>query len=296
MLVLADGITFVAGQDSARATVARRHAHVGDRSAVLAGTHRSAASARLEVNKGIEAFRLGAENTPNWARSHASRAEKGFRRARDRLLLVLGNSAMTLGIVGGGALAWLGARRSGGSRLAALSIWVPLPVGRAGRDGRWRRVLRHTAALLTMPIPIGRAVIAARRERRRWIPVGKAARTASPPPLAITAVVVGRRRSGRGTARVGAGVPDPTIAARGLTIRRDIPRGTAVGILVPEPHIGALVSGGRAGRGLGSANLDAAILILPVPVSKVAAESGSRRSSSADQDGHSRDNSRKTHN
>lgn len=203
---------------------------------------------------------------------------------------------MTLGVINGGAPAWLGTRRGGGSRLAALSVRVPFPVRRAGWDRSWRRVLGYAAALLTMPIPAGRAVIPTRGKRRRWVPMRQTARAASPPPLVITAVVVSRWGSSRGTAGIGAGVPDPAAAARRLAERRGIPRRTAVGIIVPEPHGRALVSGGRAGRRWGSADLDAAILVLPVPISEIAAEGGRCRSSSADQDGHGRSNGSKTHN
>jgi hypothetical protein len=108
---------------------------------------------------------------------------------------------VTLGLRGG-ALARLRTRRSRSGRLAALSIRIPFPVGRAGRDGGWRRMLGNAAALLSKPIPVGRAVVSTRREWRRRVSVRKAAGAAAPPPFVGPAVVVAWWRSRRWATRV----------------------------------------------------------------------------------------------
>lgn len=208
---------------------------MGDRTAVLASADGRASSARLQIGECIEAFKLGAEDTCNRAGSHTGGTEGGLGRTGGCLFLVLRDSTMMLGIVSGGAPAWLRARRSRRSRLAALSIRIPFPIRRAGWDWSWGRVLRHTAALLTMPIPAGRAVVSSWREWRRWVSVRKAARAVLPPPLARTTVIVGGWWSSRRAAGVSAGVPDPAVATRRLVERRDISRSTAVGVFVPEP-------------------------------------------------------------
>lgn len=248
LLVFADGVAFVARQDSARTAITRRYAYIRDGSAVLASAYRSATSARLKVGERVKALRFGAKDTPNRARGHTSRAEMNFR-TRHRLFLVLRDGPMALGVVNGGALARLRTGRSRGSGFAALGIWVPFPVRRAAWNRGWRRMLGYAATLLAMPIPVRWAVVAARRERRRWVPVREAARTTAPPPLVVAAVVISWGRSSRRAAGIGTGVPDPTVATRGLAERRSIPRRTAVGFLVPEPQSGALVSRRRAGRG-----------------------------------------------
>lgn len=298
LFVFANGITFVARQDSATAALARRDANVGDRRAILSSAHRSATSARFQVGKRIEAFRLGAEDPADRASGHARGAEESLELGvlGSRLLLVLRDSIVALGI-SSSALARLGARWSRRGRLAALGVRVPLPVGRARRNRRWWRVLRYTAALLSMPVPTGWAVVSARRERRRWVSVRKTARATTPPPFVVATIIVLWWGCSRRATRVCAGIPDPSVAARWLVVRGSVPRGTAVGVLVPEPQVGASIPRGRAGRRYGSANLNAAVLVLPVPASEIAAkiEGGHGGSSSTDQDGHSRGYGRKTH-
>ncbi|CAE6435238.1 unnamed protein product [Rhizoctonia solani] len=114
---------------------------------------------------------------------------------------MLRDGVMTLG-VNSSALARLGTRRSRSGRFAALSVRVPLPIGRAGWNRSWWRMLRNTAALLSRPIPVGGAVVSARRERWRWVSVRKATRTTSPPPFVGTAVIIVWWWSSRWTTRV----------------------------------------------------------------------------------------------